>query len=57
VHLSRDERGRRRVHSIGVLRRAGGGLVEVVPALRVVNGAAVDEPGRRELARLLASAS
>ncbi|HEX7105999.1 MAG TPA: TadA family conjugal transfer-associated ATPase, partial [Acidothermaceae bacterium] len=48
VHLSRDERGRRRVHSVGVLRRAGGGLVEVAPALRVVDGAVVDEPGRRE---------
>jgi pilus assembly protein CpaF len=56
VHLARDRRGRRQLHSVGVLRRAGG-LVEVVPALRVVDGALHDDLGRRDLDRLLEAGS
>jgi pilus assembly protein CpaF len=52
VHLARDRRGRRGLHSVGVLRRAGG-LVEVVPAVRVVDGELHDDLGRRDLDRLL----
>ncbi len=57
VHLARDQRGRRWLHSVAVLRRAGGGLVEVVPAVRVVGDEVVDDLGRRELERLLEAAS
>ena len=52
VHLTRDQRGRR-LHSIAVLRRTDGGLVEVAPAVRVVGADLVDDVGRRELDRLL----
>lgn len=56
VHLTRDQRGRR-LHSIAVLRRTGGGLVEVAPAVRVVGADLVDDVGRRELDRLLEGSS
>jgi pilus assembly protein CpaF len=55
VHLARDQRGRRGLHSVGVLRRVGG-LVDVVPAVRVVDGALHDDLGRRDLDRLLEEA-
>lgn len=53
VHLARDRAGRRVLDSIGLVRRYGDGLVEVVPAVRVVAGAVIDEAGRRELDLLL----
>ncbi len=55
VHLTRDQ-GRRRLHSVAVLRRCDSGLVDVAPALRVVGDEIVDDIGRRELDRLLAVA-
>jgi pilus assembly protein CpaF len=56
VHLARDRAGRRRLDSVGVPRRTATGLVEVVPAVRVVRGELVDDVGRRELDRLLGGA-
>jgi pilus assembly protein CpaF len=53
VHLARDRCHGRRLSSIGVLRRTGGGLVEVVPAVRVVDGVVLDDLGRRDLDRLI----
>jgi pilus assembly protein CpaF len=53
VHLTRGRGGRRELDSIGVVRRQSDGLVEVVPAVRVVAGSVVDEAGRRELDALL----
>jgi pilus assembly protein CpaF len=57
VHLDRDPAGLRRLHSIGVLQRRLDGLVEVVPAARVRGSDVLDQAGRRELDRLLASGS
>jgi pilus assembly protein CpaF len=56
VHLARDRAGCRRLDSVGVPRRTATGLVEVVPAVRVVRGELLDDVGRRELDRLLGGA-
>ncbi len=52
VHVARDSAGRH-LDSLAVTRRRPDGLVEVVPAVRVVSGDVVDEAGRRELDALL----
>jgi pilus assembly protein CpaF len=52
VHLVRNRSGRR-LDAIGVLSRAADGLVEIVPAVRVVAGRLVDDFGRPDLDALL----
>lgn len=54
VHLVRERGGRRRLDSVAVIRPGVDGLVEVVPAVRVVGGDLVDDAGRRDLDALLA---
>jgi pilus assembly protein CpaF len=56
VHVARGRDGRRRVDSVGVVRRAADGLVEVVPAARERGPLWVDDVGRAELDRLLCGA-
>ena len=54
VHLGRAPDRRRHVREIGVLKRAGGGPVEVVPAVRLdADGRLSPGPGLDELAQLL----
>jgi pilus assembly protein CpaF len=57
VHLVRGRGGERRLDCVGVVRRRLDGLVEVVPAVRVVAGRLLDEGGRRELDQLLERSS
>ena len=54
VHLGRAPDRRRQVREIGVVTRAGGGPVEVVPGVRFdEDGSLVPGPGLDDLARLL----
>lgn len=53
VHLARRADGVRRLDCLGVVQRRVDGLVEVVPAVRVVAGRLVDDVGRCDLDRLL----
>jgi pilus assembly protein CpaF len=54
VHLRRGRAGQRFVDSIAVVRRRLDGLVEVVPALRLVGDRLTDEVGRGDFDQLLA---
>src|SRR6185437_84764 len=54
VHLRRGHGGQRFVDSIAVVRRRLDGLVEVVPALRLVGDRFTDDVGRRDFDELLA---
>ncbi len=53
LHLVRGRDGDRRLAEVGVPMRGGSGLVEVVPAVRFVDGDAEAGPGAEQLAGLL----
>ncbi|MFC6286897.1 TadA family conjugal transfer-associated ATPase [Nocardioides sp. GCM10027113] len=54
LHLARDDTGRRVLEQVGVPRRDGHGLVEVLPAVTFDRGSAVPGPGAGLLERRLA---
>ena len=53
VHLARGRDGVRRLAEIAVPRRGADGLVTMVPAVSLVDGALRDGAGAAELARVL----